>query len=54
LAGDIISHEYFGTDKVINDLKKFNAYESGYISLEKTMFHKKNEIVVSISSDDHN
>ena len=53
LAGDIISHDYFGTDKVINDLKKFNTYESGHVLLEKTMFNRKNKTVVNISSDDH-
>jgi hypothetical protein len=53
LTGDVISHDYFGTDKVINDIKKFNTYEYGHVLLEKTMFHRKNKTVVNISSDDH-
>ena len=48
LEGDVISHDYFGTDKVINDLRKFNTYEEGYVILDKSMFHKENDKVVRI------
>ena len=48
LEGDVISHDYFGTDRVINDLRKFNTYEEGYVILDKSMFHKENDKVVRI------
>lgn len=48
LEGDIISHDYFGTDKVINDIKKLDTYEEGHVLLDKTMFHKENNKVVRI------
>ena len=53
LEGDVISHDYFGSDKVINDLKRFNEYEYGHVLLEKNMFIRENKNVVSITSDDH-
>ena len=37
---EIVRHDYFGTDKVINDLKKFNTYEEGYVHLTEDMFHR--------------
>ena len=51
LQGNIISHDYLGTDQVINDLKKFTEYESGLINLTPDMF-KRNEHgnIVEISS----
>ena len=48
LYGEVISHDYFGTDKVINDIRKFNTYEEGYVILDKSMFHRENEKVVRI------
>jgi hypothetical protein len=48
LEGDVISHDYFGTDRVINDLRKFNTYEEGYVVLDKSMFHKGADKVVRI------
>ena len=38
LNESIINHEFFGTDKVINDLKTFPAYKFGMIYLNKNMF----------------
>ena len=35
IKGDVIGHEYFGTDRVINDLKNFPSYEEGIIELTK-------------------
>jgi hypothetical protein len=40
LNGDVISHKYFGTENVINDLKKINTYEHGHVLLNKNMFHR--------------
>ena len=40
LKEDIISHEYFGTDAVINDLKKFDTYNDGYVELTQEMFQR--------------
>ena len=37
---EIIRHDYFGTEKVINDLKRFNTYEEGYVHLTKDMMHR--------------
>jgi len=48
LEGDVISHDYFGSDKVINDLRKFDTYEEGYVILDKSMFHRENDKVVRI------
>ena len=48
LGGEVISHDYFGTDKVINDIRKFNTYEEGYVILDNSMFHRENEKVVRI------
>ena len=33
-----IFHEYFGTDQVIEDLKKFHTYDSGIVTLKPEMF----------------
>jgi hypothetical protein len=30
---EVIKHEYFGTDKVINDLKQITGFDKGYIEL---------------------
>ena len=51
LEGNVISHDYLGTDQVINDLKKFTDYDTGLINLTPNMF-KRNELgnIVEISS----
>ena len=49
LKEDIISHEYFGTEKVINDLKEFNSYNNGIVMLTKDMFKKRDDKVYKIS-----
>ena len=36
----IISHNYFGTEKVIQDLRKFDSYSEGLIELTPDMFHR--------------
>lgn len=38
--GDIIEHPYYGTDKVINDMKKFISYDQGYVLINKYMINK--------------
>ena len=40
LQGEVISHNYFGTDSVINDLKKIPLYKLGMIFLRKNMFER--------------
>ena len=38
LKGDVINHDYFGTEKVINDLRILETYKLGYVYLKKEMF----------------
>ena len=48
----IIHHDYFGTNKVIDDLKKMNTYDEGYVHLTQDMFHRgENNDVISISNN---
>ncbi len=42
MKGDVIEHEYFGTERVINDLKQFDTYHFGFVHLNKNMFVKEN------------
>ena len=53
LKEDIISHNYFGTDAVINDLKKFNTYNDGYVELVPDMLKRdpNNKMVYQISME---
>ena len=51
LKGDVIEHDYFGTEKVIYDLKQFDTYQFGYVHLKKNMFVKNNGKVTNIISD---
>ena len=48
---NVVSHDYFGTGKVIEDLKKFEGYNNGYVELKKYMFQRNNETVCKISSE---
>lgn len=32
---DVVKHEYFGTEKILNDFKKMYGWENGYITLSK-------------------
>ncbi len=36
--GEVIGHDYFGTQKIINDLKKHSGWESGFIQLDNYTF----------------
>ena len=38
MSGDVIEHEYFGTDKIIEDLKKHPGWINGYIQLDDYKF----------------
>jgi hypothetical protein len=40
LSGDVIEHEFFGTDNVIQDLKIIPGYEEGLVCLEYGMFKR--------------
>lgn len=40
--GSVIQHNYFGTNLVINDLKKFETYNNGYVLLYKNMIKRDN------------
>ncbi len=48
ITGDVIGHHFFGSERVINDLKKINTYDDGYVVLEKGDYIRENNSVVSI------
>ena len=48
ITGDVIGHPFFGSERVINDLKKINTYDDGYVVLEKEDYIRENNSVVSI------
>ena len=50
LKGEVIEHEYFGTEKVINDLKNFETYKYGYVNLTKDMFIRNDNKVCGIKA----
>ena len=35
LKGDVIEHDYLGTEKVIKDLEKLEGWRNGYINLQR-------------------
>merc|ERR1712130_234664 len=37
-TNDVIKHSYFGTNKIINDLKKMNGWNNGIIELRENIF----------------
>lgn len=47
LKGNIIEHNYYGTENVINDMKKFNTYNDGYVMLEKNMIKRDDNMLVN-------
>ena len=49
LQEDVIKHDYFGTDSVINDLKRYPSYEQGLVELTQDKFIKDKDKVVAIS-----
>ena len=44
----IIEHNYFGSDLIINDLKKLDGWEEGYIVLSNKNIKRENKLVYSI------
>lgn len=40
LTGNVIEHPYFGTEKVIHDLKNWNSYINGNVTLTKDMIFR--------------
>ncbi len=48
ITGEVIGHPFFGTERVINDLKKFNTYSYGFVNLEKTNYKREGGIVTEI------
>ena len=50
MEGNVIEHDYFGNEKVINDLKCFTTYRYGYVHLKKNMFSRENGRVNKISN----
>lgn len=38
VENDVIKHDYFGTDNVIGDLKKFTTYNTGFVYLDHNMY----------------
>jgi len=48
LTEEIVQHEYFGTDNVINDLKKYPSYGQGLVELTQVKFvvdADKNQVI---------
>ena len=37
---NVVQHDYYGSDKVINDLKKINGWEKGMILLDKLLVER--------------
>ena len=48
ITGEVIGHPFFGSERVINDLKKIDTYDEGFIHLNKEDYKRENEIVVAI------
>jgi len=48
----VITHDYYGTDKVINDLKKMREYDTGLIRLKpNSVIRNENNIVIGIDPE---
>lgn len=41
LQGPVIGHEYFGTDRVIDDMKRFTTYDLGIVNLTQDMIKRE-------------
>ena len=48
IEAEIVSHPYFGTNKVIDDLIKVDGWDYGLVNLNKGMFRRKGGIVYKI------
>jgi hypothetical protein len=49
IQGPVIGHPFFGTNKVINDLKRFNTFTEGFVELKKENYIRRDGLVVEIS-----
>jgi len=49
IQGPVIGHPFFGTNKVINDLKRFNTFTEGFVELKKANYIRSDGLVVEIS-----
>jgi len=43
--GEVIGHEYFGSQKVVDDLKKFSTFNSGIVTLALGGVREENKVV---------
>ena len=46
IQGNVIGHKLFGTENVINDVKKFNTYNDGYVILQPYMIKRDYNMLV--------
>lgn len=44
LKGSVVEHDYLGTDKILNDLKKSSDYENGHVFIKNFMRNEKGYI----------
>ena len=49
IEGPVIGHPFFGTNKVISDLKQFNTFPEGFVELKKENYIRQDGLVVEIS-----
>ena len=49
IEGPVIGHPFFGTNKVISDLKQFNTFPEGFVELKKENYIRRDGLVVEIS-----
>jgi len=40
LQGPVIGHDYFGSEKVVEDMKRFTTYDLGYVNLVPQMIQR--------------
>jgi len=40
LKGDVVEHEYLGTERIVNDLKKLSGWENGEVSINSSMVQR--------------
>ena len=49
---NVVQHDYYGSDKVINDLKKINGWDNGMIVLDKPLIERgPNGHVIAMSNN---
>ncbi len=45
--GPVISHDYFGSDKIINDLSKIDGWQKGLVHI-KEVIRSEDELVIKL------